>query len=473
MTLLTVERSAGPAYRTIPPRRSSAGSEAVELAREVGLFLDDWQAQVLEDSLAERDDGKWAALEVGLIIPRQNGKGSILEARELAGLFLFNESLLLHSAHEFATASEHFLRIWSLIEAKPDLERLVTKKLANNNGMLIQVGRQRLKFMARKTSQGRGFSGDCVVLDEAFDLSTRALSSMIPTLSARPNPQVWYTSSAPLPEDKSDVLRRFCRRGRAGDNRLCYLEWAADPDDDPASPATWAQANPALGIRRENGTELTEEFIAAEVGMLGEDFARERLGIWIDDDELSAVIPPESWRACESVSKLTGPEFFALDVSPDRTQASFAVAGKSTLGGTHVELADRRPGTQWVVARAKDLQAKWGGTIAVSAGSPAASLLLDLEAAGVEVEVVSNADHAQACGAFYDAVVQGGLWHVNQPELNAAVFGADRKFTNDAWLWSRRTSSADISPLVAATLAKRLFDTAPEPTMGQPGVVLL
>jgi hypothetical protein len=65
------------------------------------------------------------------------------------------------------------------------------------------------------------------------------------------------------------------------------------------------------------------------------------------------------------------------------------------------------------------------------------------------------------------------LRHIWQTELNAAVFGADRKFYGDAWLWARRTSSADISPLVAATLAKRLFDTAPEPTMGHPRVVLL
>src|SRR5262245_51350047 len=78
-----------PAYRTSPPRRSSAGSEAVDLAASAGLVLDAWQAQVLEDALGERVPGeKWSSMEVGVIVPRQNGKGSILEARELAGLFL-------------------------------------------------------------------------------------------------------------------------------------------------------------------------------------------------------------------------------------------------------------------------------------------------------------------------------------------------------------------------------------------------
>ena len=59
----------------------------------------------------ERADGKWAAFETALIVPRQNGKGSILEARELAGLFLFGEQLILHSAHEFKTAQEAFRRV--------------------------------------------------------------------------------------------------------------------------------------------------------------------------------------------------------------------------------------------------------------------------------------------------------------------------------------------------------------------------
>ena len=33
---------------------------------------------------------------MGLICSRQNGKGALLEARELAGLFLLGEELILH-----------------------------------------------------------------------------------------------------------------------------------------------------------------------------------------------------------------------------------------------------------------------------------------------------------------------------------------------------------------------------------------
>ena len=78
---------------------SSSGVEAAELAAAAGLFLDDWQRLALDVALGERADGRWAAFEVGLVVSRQNGKGSILEARELAGLFLFGGRLILHSAH--------------------------------------------------------------------------------------------------------------------------------------------------------------------------------------------------------------------------------------------------------------------------------------------------------------------------------------------------------------------------------------
>src|SRR5262249_45209251 len=94
-----------------PGAVSSAGEEAIALAARAGLVLDPWQCWVLDRSLAERRDGKWAAWEVALICSRQNGKTAILEARELAGLFLFGEELIVHTAHQFKTSSESFRRI--------------------------------------------------------------------------------------------------------------------------------------------------------------------------------------------------------------------------------------------------------------------------------------------------------------------------------------------------------------------------
>src|SRR4051812_40865994 len=190
-------------------------------------MLDDWQRHILSVALGERSDGKWAAFEVGLIVGRQNGKGAVLEARELAGLFLFGEDLILHSAHEFKTAQEAFRRLLALVQSTSDLDRRVMRVRTSHGEEGIELkGGQRLRFVARSTGSGRGFSGHTLILEEAYNRSPEALAALLPTMAARPNPQLWYTSSAPLDRPECAVLRRLCKRGREGESEaLAYMEF--------------------------------------------------------------------------------------------------------------------------------------------------------------------------------------------------------------------------------------------------------
>lgn len=284
-----------PRICTVPPALSSAGTEAVELAASAGLDLDPWQAFILDQSLGERGDGKWAAFEVGVIVSRQNGKGIILEARELAGLFLFGEQLILHSAHEFKTCADSFRRIRQLVEDNRHLNRHVKQiRTANGSEMIELKTGQRLRFVARSAGSGRGFAADLVILDEAYELGDAAMAALLPTLSARPNPQIWYTSTAGGPN--SVQLARVRERGvRGGDPSLAFFEWSASEDDDPADPAAWAKANPGLGIR------ITEEYLQREHAALSpEGFARERLGIgdYPVDGGAWEVVSADAWGAC-------------------------------------------------------------------------------------------------------------------------------------------------------------------------------
>ena len=96
---------------------------ALEVCRMAGLVLDPWQELVFRHSLAERPDGRWAAFEVGCVVPRQNGKGALLAARALAGLFVLGDRLILHSAHEYKTATEAWMRLRDLIDGCPELRR--------------------------------------------------------------------------------------------------------------------------------------------------------------------------------------------------------------------------------------------------------------------------------------------------------------------------------------------------------------
>src|SRR6185312_11020433 len=121
------------------------------------------------------------------------------------------------------------------------------------------------------------------------------MAALLPTLSARPNPQVWYTSTAGEPT--SVQLGRVRERGIAGsDSSLAFFEWSVDPDDyDPTDPRCWAQANPGLGIR------ISPEYVLAERAALSpEAFARERLGVGLYPTDLAdawQVISRQAWMA--------------------------------------------------------------------------------------------------------------------------------------------------------------------------------
>jgi phage terminase large subunit-like protein len=432
-----------------------------------GLDLDPWQQYVLTESLGERADGRWACFEVGLIVPRQNGKGGILEARELAGLFLVDDDrLIIHSAHQYDTSMEAFERLLGLIEDTPALSKMVPARGGvirshGAEGIRLKNGK-RIRFRTRTKGGGRGFTGDCIILDEAMVISRAMHGALMPTLSAVPNPQLWYTGSA-VDEDVHEhglVLAKVRERGMAGgDPKLGFFEWSVDPvryEKDPklaSDPKAWAQANPALGIR------ISTDYVAAEQrSMYDRTFSVERLSIgrWPRTDEADGrVISAEAWEACaDRRSQISGPVTFAVDVTPDRDGGTVAVAGARSDGLPHIEVIENETGTSWIVARCSDLKAKnRGARFVVDPKGPASTLIPELIAAGVDVHEVSTQEYARACGAFYDQVIETAVRYLPpQPELDTALGAATIRPMGDAWAWARR-STTDISPLVAATLA--------------------
>lgn len=450
----------------VPEQVSSAGREASELARSAKLEMDPWQDAILDASLGERPDGSWASFEVGLIVGRQNGKGSIIEARELAGLFLFGEKLIIHSAHEFKTSKEHFRRVLQLIESNPDFDSRVKRVSRSHGEEGVELkGGARLLFATRTGGGGRGFSGDLVVLDEAYNLGDHHMAALMPTLAARPNPQIWYTSSAP---DKDlapcEALSRLRRRALAGGApRLAYFEWSAEvhtefcssscrEHDDLDDAEVWRRTNPGFGIR------ISEEFIRAErAAMSGTAFARERLGVgnYVVESAGWKVISKAAWEGLVDADSVPlDPVAFAVDVTPERSMGSISVAGRRADGLLHGGVVEHRSGTGWVVDRLAELSARWKPCAVVIDGrGPAASLIPALDEAGVAVVKASSADMAQACGGFYDAVVENRLRHQGLAPLASALAAAEKRKLGDSWAWTRESVSADISPLVATTLA--------------------
>jgi hypothetical protein len=455
-----------PRVCSVPDYDLTRGPEAAALAATTGLILDEPQRLVLDAMLGLRADGKFAAFEVCVIEPRQNGKGAIYEARELAGIFLLGEKLLIHSAHEYATSLEAFYRMVALLEENTELARMIrrTRNAHGEQGFDFRNG-ARLRYRTRTRGGGRGFSADFVGLDESMQLPEFAVAALLPTMSARENPQVFFAGSA-VDQDVHEhgvVLARLRERGHSGtDPSLAYFEWSLDyehPDEVlpevAADPESWRISNPTLGDR------ISFEHIEKEHrSMPPRSFAVERLGVgdWPETDpEAGLVFSRAAWKALEDKqSTLAGktPLVFAFDVTPDRGAGTIAVSGRRGDGLAHIELAAHRRGTGWIPEKLVEMAKQHKpALICCDSASPAASLLPLLEQAGLRVKALTMQEYVRACGAFFDAVAEEKLRHLGDPDLNAAIWGAATRPLVDRFAWARREAKADIAPLVAVTVA--------------------
>lgn len=438
-----------PRVCTHPDYSTSAGREAVDLAASVGLHLYPWQQYALRIGLGE-SAGKWAAFEVAVVVPRQNGKTKILEARELAGLFLFDEQMIMHSAHQFKTALEAFRSI-EAIATGTDWMRKKVKKITyshGDEGIELTTG-QRLRFIARSRTSARGFSGDCLVLDESQELTADDLGALIPTLATRPDPQIWYAGTAG--KERATELRAIRDRGRAGSPGLAYIEYSATDDADPLDESSWAAANPSLGL------SITADFIRREQAALSEEtFAIERLGIW-PDRATSTLLSPADWAECGSEELIAHTPAIGLDAAPNLVKSSIWVCGTGSDGIPTVEHADYRPGSAWLIDRAIEVAKRHDAPIALDPRGPLGPLFPRLEIAtadaGVDLIALDGSDTVRAFGALIAAVSARTLHHRNDPELAAAVAGIRVRQSGDSVRWSRTRSDADISPLIATATA--------------------
>lgn len=384
-------------------------------------------------------------------MPRQNGKGEIILVRELAGLVLFGERLIIHSAHEYKTAAEGFLRIQQVFENVDWLRRLVKtiRTSHGEEGIELKNG-NRLRFLARSKGSGRGFTADCIINDEAMYLGAPSMAAMLPTLSSRPNPQVWYLGSAGTEESTQFASIRV--RGTSGNpGRLTYNEWSWPEGADPTDPRNHAMANPAMNIRISGAYIVNEQETLPSV-----EFSRERGGVWTDG-KVDPPIDPYVWGQRMDRRSAAGEVIaFAVDMAPDRSSAAIGSASirMEDMSRQHLELIDYRSGTRWLVDRMQELHESWGPVAWVlDPGGPAGALMPELMAAGFDLRLLKTAEASRACGTLQVAVQEDLVRHIGQPALDTAIGGAASRPVGDSWLFSRKDST-DICPLVAVTYAK-------------------
>lgn len=470
--------AARPTFCHVPPYEQTDGDAVADLAR-LARFGPDAEQEMVLNAIFAHDRGRSVAFEVAVVACRQNIKTAIFKQAALGWLFITGERLIVWSAHAFLTAQEAFRDLDELVTGSDYLRREVKAIHRSNGDEAIELlSGSRVVFKTRTKGGGRGLSGSKVILDEGMFLRPMHMGALLPTMSAQPDPQVLYGSSAGLSD--SDVLRGVRDRGRAGgDGRLAWFEWCAPPPSEICAagdacthalnavgcgcddPANWAFGNPALGRR------ISLDYIMAERQALPPaEFGRERMGWWDEPLDGGQPIDPMAWQQCaDPQSVITGRVALAAAVAPDASSAAIAVAGRRADGRAHGELTEPpRNGTAGLVARLAELaDAHDPCVLVINPAGAAGALQRALEEHGFAVkpgpgqrrlQVLSAREYAQACGALAQDVANDRWRHLGQWQVDTAVAGARTRPLTDAWAWSWKASASDIAPLEAVTLAR-------------------
>lgn len=475
----------GPRVNWIQKATSTYDAEdAIFLGASYGLTPDDWQEPILHAWLGRRRDGKWCHGRCGLAVPRQNGKNAVIELRELYGMVVLGEKIL-HTAHEVKTARKAFKRLLHFFGDSandpharfPELNALVVEvRKTNGQEAIVLSNGGSIEFVARSKGSGRGFTVDVLVLDEAQALTDDELEAIRPAVSAAPlgNPQVIYTGTPPN-RDKGETGEVWLRiRKQAGtEKRLTWIEYGPpdgplpDIDDIPLLYAT----NPALGIRHADGTYgLGMDVVRddrADLSAAG--YARERLGWWGDPEtKHQGVISMQVWASLRVKVAPPSRAGIVVDVSPDLEWTSIGAAATGRHTDETLVLLYHQPGTSWAVGKIKDLL----DTLEVVelALTKTAHQLFSAELTKAEIShgplVKGKPDHraltdtevGAGCGWFQQKIKDGGVVHVGQAELDAAVRNARTRFVGKVQHWEHRDPRIVMSPLVAVSVAAERWE---------------
>lgn len=434
-----------------------------EKCGDLGLSFRPWQHGAGQLILAKRASGKYAATigGTGLSIPRQVGKTFLVGAIIFALCLLQPKLTVIWTSHRLRTSEETFTKMQAFARRKriaPFVEKVT---LGSGEEEIRFRNGSRILFGARERGFGRGFDEvDVLIFDEAQILTDNALDDMIPATNQSRQPTgalLLFMGTPPKPTDPGEVFRRMRTEALSGEDvDTGWIEFGADakfsptPAPAPLASEDWrqvAKANPSFPA------DTPREAILRMRKKLGpESFLREGLGIW--DDAGLGVFPAGTWAACvDAESTIHAVPMYGIDTSNDRAFSTISACGAREDGALHLETVLNRPGTEWVVAEMGRIAREHGGSAVVDPASPAGTLIDDLKNAGVRVWTVTARDYAQACGWLFDAVKNCEVRRLGEHELTNAERNTKKRTLAGGFAWDRKNTDADITPLVAVTLA--------------------
>jgi phage terminase large subunit-like protein len=285
-----------PRWSTPRTGRRTLGPEVVKVARDLGFSLLPWQRLVLSVAL-ERAGRRPAYRDVLVSVPRQSGKSSLALSLIIWRLLSAPDQLVLYSAQSRVAARRKLLHTWwPRLRRSPLADHFKLFRGFGNETLEADNG-SRLELLSATESSGHGETTDLVIVDEAWIHQDATVEQSVrPTMSTRPDAQLWAMSTAGTPKSvwwrgKLDAARTSAELGVT--SGVCLHEWAANPDDDPTDEAVWWATMPALGRL------VQPETVRVDLASMGAaEFKRAYLNLWSDEAADGwRVVAKELWEA--------------------------------------------------------------------------------------------------------------------------------------------------------------------------------
>lgn len=441
-----------PTRKYILPYKKSKGAAAIKLYNQSGRAAIPWQKQLTRDIMAVGIDGLWVHQKFGFSVPRRNGKNEIVAMRELWGLQ--NGEVMCHTAHRTTTSHTAWVRLCRILtdtghvelgrpkkdEPTPEKSFRLTKQYGLESITLTNGGS--IVFRTRTPNGGLGEGFDLLVIDEAQEYTDAQETALIYTVSDSRNPQTIFIGTPPTPVSSGTVFLKMRNDTLAGKSYdTGWAEWSIEQQtDDIFNTDLWYLTNPSMGYH------LDERKIRSEIRSDKLDFNIQRLGVWLQYNQKSAISQGE-WSAltCEALPGLSGRLFAGVKYGRDGTNAALSIAVRTADDRILVECLDCRPvrdGNDWILGFLN--KAALEKTV-VDGASGQELLEKSMKELGLKKPVLPTVKEIIVANAAFEQGIQSKkLCHMGQPSLARAAANCEKRPIGSSGGFGYKSLLADV-----------------------------
>lgn len=309
------------------------------------LALEPWQQAIIANLFGwKRPDGTRRFREALIIVPRKNGKTTIVAGLVLFMLFCDKEpgAQVYSAAADRDQANLVFRIAKAMVLGESELAERCE---IYHNSIVIEETNSSYKAISAEASTKHGYNTHCVVIDELHAQPNRDLVDVLMTSTgARRQPLVVHITTADFDRESicNEKYTYACnvRDGKFPDPAFLPVVYEALPEDDWTSPEVWAKANPNLGV------SVSKDYLARECQRAKETPSYEntfkRLHLDIRTQQDVRWLSLESWDACG--------QDFDFDALLDRKVfGALDLASKEDITALVWLGLPRHDGDQWIV----------------------------------------------------------------------------------------------------------------------------